>query len=123
MGCSTQSEPLSAWCSFFASTVLVFLPLLLDNRLDQLGVNQYTGAPEGDDASNDHDVLGHGQDQDGIDIQDPDQDQNQECPVGEEEDVLPEERFHRADVISQHMIDTREKQRQEKVSTKEARRD
>lgn len=88
--------------------------MLLDihtyTRPDRPGVNQYTGAAEGDDASNDHDLLGQGQDHNGI------EDQDQDCPIAEE-DSLPEERFHRADIVSQHMIDTREKQRQEKVST------
>ncbi|CAB1107569.1 unnamed protein product [Ectocarpus sp. CCAP 1310/34] len=58
------------------------------------GVNQYTGAAEGDDADNNHDVLPEGVDR------------KQEEPIGEGES-LPEERFHRADIVSQHMIETR----------------
>lgn len=106
-------------CLDFCAFVMT---LLLDTQFDQPGVNQYTGEPEGDDASNEHDLIGQGQDQNGIVNQDKDQDKDQDCPIGEE-DNLPEERFHRADVVSQHMIDTREKQRQEKVSTKKAEGD
>lgn len=73
-------------------------------------MNQYTGAPEEDDASNDHDTLGQVHDQNGR------KDPVQDYPIAEE-DNLPEERFHRADIVSQHMIDTRERQRKEKVST------
>lgn len=83
-------------------------------------MNQYTGAAEGDDASKDLDALGQEQGRPhapaaaaegaaGGEGQD-------DAPIGEE-DVLPEERFHRADIVSQQMIDTREKQRKEKAST------
>lgn len=69
------------------------------------GVNQYTGAAEGDDADNNHDLLPEGVDRN---------QEEEEGPIGEGES-LPEERFHRADIVSQHMIDTREQQRKEKV--------
>jgi hypothetical protein len=32
-----------------------------------------------------------------------------------EDEVLPEDKFHQHDIVSQHMIDSREQQRQEKV--------
>lgn len=56
------------------------------------GVNKYTGLPEGD-----HDEL-----------------PADERPIQMDEQ-LPEERFHHADMVSQHMIEAREKERQEKV--------
>lgn len=60
-------------------------------------MNQYTGTVE--DGGNDNcDLLRH----------------LEEEPIREGEQ-LPEERFHKADTVSQHMIDSREKQRQEKV--------
>lgn len=61
------------------------------------GVNQYTGAVE-DDPGDTIDLL------DGL----------QDEPI-QDRDELPEDRFHQADIVSQHMIDTREKQRTEKV--------
>ena len=66
------------------------------------GVNQYTGAVE-DDGRDNTDLL------DGL----------QDEPI-HECDELPEDRFHQADIVSQHMIDTREKQRMEKVRPKPA---
>lgn len=62
------------------------------------GVNQYTGTAEGGEAD-DCDLLVPAA---------------EEGPIRDGEE-LPEERFHRADIISQHMVDTREKQRKEKV--------
>lgn len=99
---------------------------------EQPGVNQYTGAAEGDDASKDLDLVGqdHGhhhhrhdqtkggdadQDQGRDRDRDQGQDRGHDAPIGED-DVLPEERFHRADIVSQQMMDTREKQRKEKAS-------
>ncbi|CAM9412778.1 unnamed protein product [Ectocarpus sp. 12 AP-2014] len=76
------------------------------------GVNQYTGAAEGDDADNNHDLLPEG----------VDRNQREEEPIGEGES-LPEERFHRADIVSQHMIDTREQQRKEKIDRAEKERE
>lgn len=73
-------------------------------------MNQYTGEEEGGDQDSTHDLLGHGQDQ----FQGQLGGKGQEEPIGEE-DNLPEERFHRADIVSQDMIDTRERQRKEKV--------
>ncbi len=85
----------------------------------QSGVNKYTGIEEEDHASNDHDLdlVGQGT---GTGL-DPNQDRNEDEGVDEdapiaEGDCLPEELFHRADIVSQHMIDTREKQRKEKVT-------
>ena len=75
-------------------------------------MNQYTGAAEGDDASKDLDLVGQDQ---GHPHATATGDGEQDAPIGEE-DVLPEERFHRADMVSQQMIDTREKQRKEKAS-------
>lgn len=60
---------------------------------DALGVDQYTGAPDGSE----------------------DGEPNLDGPIRESES-LPEDRFHRADMVSQHMIDAREKQRKDKVS-------
>eukprot|EP00903_Cladosiphon_okamuranus_P022389 g20592.t1 len=88
------------------------------------GVNQYTGAAEGDDTSKDFDLLGQGQERNNrlvIEAGDEGQD-DADAPIGEGE-VLPEERFHRADVVSQQMIDTREKQRQEKIDRVEKERE
>lgn len=65
-------------------------------------MNQYTGAVE-DDGRDNTDLL------DGL----------QDEPI-HECDELPEDRFHQADIVSQHMIDTREKQRMEKVRPKPA---
>lgn len=65
-------------------------------------MNQYTGAVE-DDPSDNIDLL------DGL----------QDEPI-QDRDELPEDRFHQADIVSQHMIDTREKQRMEKVCPKPA---
>lgn len=62
-------------------------------NMDRAGVDQYTGAPLGE--------RDDGQ-------------ANLDGPI-RESDLLPEERFHRADLISRHMIDTREKQRKDKV--------
>ena len=70
----------------------------------QAGVNQYTGAVEGDGTSDNVDLI------DGMQG-----DPVQEEPI-QDRDELPEDRFHQADIVSQHMIDTREKQRMEKVS-------
>ncbi|CAN0353993.1 unnamed protein product, partial [Ectocarpus sp. 8 AP-2014] len=77
------------------------------------GVNQYTGAAEGDDADSNHDLLPEGVDRN---------QEKQEEPIGEGES-LPEERFHRADIVSQHMIDTREQQRKEKIDRAEKERE
>ena len=81
-----------------------------EDDCEQSGVNKYTGIAEEDDAGNDHDLdllgKGTGQDQDTHDRED--------APIAEGH-CLPEERFHRADIVSQHMIDTREQQRKEKV--------
>lgn len=77
-------------------------------------MNQYTGAAEGEDASKDLDRLGPGQEH--RHGPESEEDRAQDAPIGEE-DVLPEELFHRADIISQQMIDTRETQRKEKAST------
>lgn len=62
-------------------------------------MNHYTGASEGDTDEN-YDTLNT----------------HEDGPI-QEEDRLPEERFHQADIASQHMIDTREQQRKEKVGT------
>lgn len=64
---------------------------------DGKGVNQYTGAVE-DDTNDDLDLAQEVGDD----------------PI-HDKDKLPEDRFHQADIVSQHMIDTREKQRLEKV--------
>lgn len=61
------------------------------------GVDPYTGTPEEEDEG-----------ENGMHAT------PMEAPIGED-DRLPEERFHQADMVSQHMIDTREKQRKEKV--------
>lgn len=65
--------------------------------LDIVGINQYTGTADGNGG-------------DGCRISDD----GIKGPF-EEEEMFPEERFHRADVVSQHMIDRREEQRNEKV--------
>ncbi|CAM9230130.1 unnamed protein product [Scytosiphon promiscuus] len=84
------------------------------------GVNQYTGVAEeeGGDHDSTYDRLGKDQDC----FQDQAKDKNQQLPVGEGDD-LPEERFHRADIVSQHMIDTRERQRKEKIDRAEEERE
>lgn len=90
--------------------VLIVTREMIDHDLNRdasvgllIGVNQYTGAVEDDDTSDNVDRL------DGM----------QGEPIQEEpiqaRDELPEDRFHQADIVSQHMIDTREKQRMEKV--------
>lgn len=71
-------------------TLLIFSRLHVNIEL--AGVDQYTGIP----------------------LEQEDRQSTMDGPIGES-DLLPEERFHRADMISQHMIDTRERQRQEKV--------
>eukprot|EP00904_Undaria_pinnatifida_P013093 jgi/Undpi1/8914/HiC_scaffold_25.g11375.m1 len=84
------------------------VPVLMGREVE--GVNQYTGAVEGDGTSDNVDLM------DGV----------QGDPVHEEpiqdRDELPEDRFHQADIVSQHMIDTREKQRMEKINRAERER-
>lgn len=59
------------------------------------GVNPYTGLPESSEARGTPSSWG-------------------EDPVREDEE-LPEDRFHQGDMVSRHMIDSREQQRKEKV--------